>query len=264
MVQHNYRVFLFNLYKVFLDIFKKWGKEGYTKKFVSQAETWTCGYRIVEQENYSWRKELRKKICHIKANWAGGHETRVMSVPISPVDSLTLSSLRKLCLGCDKDCLWYIMLQVTYMQPHPKKRFLPLPTNSFTYALMHGIQDNLLLFTKGVSYWRAFQLPHKITLFPVSASRFGSYGKESACNAGDLGSIPGLRRSPGEGNGNPLQYSCLENPMDRRAWWATVHGVTKIWTPWVTNIYIYICLSAHFCTFFTPGNYDSSMLACHW
>ena len=47
------------------------------------------------------------------------------------------------------------------------------------------------------------------------------------CNAGDLGSIPGSGRSPGEGNGNPLQYSCLENPMDRGAWWATVHGVAK-------------------------------------
>ena len=49
----------------------------------------------------------------------------------------------------------------------------------------------------------------------------------SACNAGDLGSIPGLGRSPGEGNGSPLQYSCLENPMDRGACWATVHGVAK-------------------------------------
>ena len=49
----------------------------------------------------------------------------------------------------------------------------------------------------------------------------------SACNAGDLGSIPGSGRSTGEGNGNPLQYSCLENPMDGGAWWATVHGVTK-------------------------------------
>ena len=49
----------------------------------------------------------------------------------------------------------------------------------------------------------------------------------SACKAGDLGSIPGLGRSPGEGNGNPLQYSCLENPMDRGAWWATVHRVIK-------------------------------------
>ena len=56
----------------------------------------------------------------------------------------------------------------------------------------------------------------------------GSDGKKkSAYNAGDLGSIPGLGRSPGEGNGNPLQYSCLANPMDRGAWQATVHEVTK-------------------------------------
>ena len=55
----------------------------------------------------------------------------------------------------------------------------------------------------------------------------GSDSKASAYNVGDLGSIPGSGRSPGEGNGNPLQYSCLENPMDGEAWWATVHGVTK-------------------------------------
>ena len=58
----------------------------------------------------------------------------------------------------------------------------------------------------------------------------GSEVKASACNAGDLGSIPGLGRSPGKGNGNPLQYSCLENPTDGGAWWATVHGVAKSWT----------------------------------
>ena len=46
-------------------------------------------------------------------------------------------------------------------------------------------------------------------------------------NAGDAGSIPGLGRSPGEGNGSPVQYSCLENPMDRGAWWVTVHEITK-------------------------------------
>ena len=55
----------------------------------------------------------------------------------------------------------------------------------------------------------------------------GSYGKESACNVGDLGSIPEFGKSPGEGNGYPLQYSCLENPMDRGAWQAIGHGVTK-------------------------------------
>ena len=51
--------------------------------------------------------------------------------------------------------------------------------------------------------------------------------KNPPANAGDAGSIPGLGRSPGEGNGNPLQYTCLGNPMDKGAWWATVHGVTK-------------------------------------
>ena len=55
----------------------------------------------------------------------------------------------------------------------------------------------------------------------------GSEAKASASNAGDLGSIPGLGRSPGEGNGNPLQYSCLENPMDGGACWATVFRVAK-------------------------------------
>ena len=53
--------------------------------------------------------------------------------------------------------------------------------------------------------------------------------KNPPANAGDMGSIPGLGRSPREGNGNPLQYSCLGNPMDRGARWATVHGVIKSW-----------------------------------
>ena len=55
----------------------------------------------------------------------------------------------------------------------------------------------------------------------------GPASKESAYNAGDAGLIPGWGRSPGDGNGYPLQYSCLENPVDRGAWWATGHGVTK-------------------------------------
>ena len=67
--------------------------------------------------------------------------------------------------------------------------------------------------------------------FKLGKDGTGSAGKESACNAGDLGSIPGLGRSPEEGNGSPLQYSSLENFMDREAWWATVHGIPKSWTP---------------------------------
>ena len=58
----------------------------------------------------------------------------------------------------------------------------------------------------------------------------GSDGKEYTCNVGDLGSVPRSGRSPGEGNGNPLQYSCLENSMDRGAWQATVHWVAKYQT----------------------------------
>ena len=57
-----------------------------------------------------------------------------------------------------------------------------------------------------------------------------SDSKESAFNVGDLSSVPGLGRSPGEGNGNPPQYSCLENSMDRGASWATVHGIAESWT----------------------------------
>ena len=58
----------------------------------------------------------------------------------------------------------------------------------------------------------------------------GSISKETACNAGDLSSIPGSGRSPGEENGNPLQYSCLENSVDRGVWCVTIHGLTKSWT----------------------------------
>ena len=70
-----------------------------------------------------------------------------------------------------------------------------------------------------------------IYMYPFSprASMVAQMVKKPAGNVGDLGSIPGSGRSPGEGHGNPLQYSCLDNPTDRGAWQATVHGVTKSW-----------------------------------
>ena len=75
--------------------------------------------------------------------------------------------------------------------------------------------------------------------FDISPCSLGflcsSMGKESACNAGDLGLIPRSERSPGERNGNSLQYSCLENPMDRGAWWGTVHEVTRVGHDLVTR-----------------------------
>ena len=78
----------------------------------------------------------------------------------------------------------------------------------------------------------------------------GSDCKESACNAGHLGSIPGLGRSPEGGNGNPFQYSCLKNPKDRGAWEATVHWITKSRTHWATNFHFHI--------------YTHSILYLHW
>ena len=66
-----------------------------------------------------------------------------------------------------------------------------------------------------------------VDLIPGGGFPGGSEGKESACNVGDPGPIPGSGRSPGEGNDNPPQYSCLENSVDRRAWRATVHGIAK-------------------------------------
>ena len=74
--------------------------------------------------------------------------------------------------------------------------------------------------------------------FIVGLSLWWLSGKESACNAGDVGLIPGWGRSPGQGSGNPLQYSCLGNPVDRGAWWATIHvahqGSQKSWT-WLSD-----------------------------
>ena len=88
---------------------------------------------------------------------------------------------------------------------------------------------------------------HESYLQPISVVGFsgGSDAKESACSEEDPGLIPGLGRSPGEGNGNPLQYSCLENPMDREAWQATVYGVAKSQTrPSNFNFFLSFFLSS--------------------
>ena len=85
--------------------------------------------------------------------------------------------------------------------------------------------------------WRRDRLPTPAFLgFPG-----GPAGKESTCNVGDLGSIPGLGRSPGGGHGNPLQYSCLENSMDRGAWRAQSMGLQRVRHNWVTNTHTF-CL----------------------
>ena len=113
---------------------------------------------------------------------------------------------------------WPLILQLFFSGTH----FI-IPSNYF-------YQDTVLLYLFAcISGW----LVGSIGLLPWLG------GKESPCNAGATGdgdSIPGLGRSPGGGNGNPHQYSCLENPVDRGAWWATVHGVAKsqTWLKWLT------------------------------
>ena len=87
--------------------------------------------------------------------------------------------------------------------------------------------------------------------FPVNSD-----SKESVCSVRDPGSIPGLGISPGEGNSNPLQYSCLENPMDRGAWWTIIHGVTKSWI-WLkqlsTHTYKVFTGISDICSFLSMG-----------
>ena len=85
----------------------------------------------------------------------------------------------------------------------------------------------------GPTQMTSFNMNYKDSVSPILRYWIfpsGSDGKKSTCNTGDLGSIPVWGRSPGGGHGHPLQYSCLENPMDRGTWWATVHGVAKSWT----------------------------------
>ena len=94
------------------------------------------------------------------------------------------------------------------------KDFEPIEIFHLSYKSISGVWVHLIIFfCNGLPWWCS----HK-----ESTSNAG--------DAGDTGSIPGSGRSPGEENGNLLQYSCLENPMDRGAWWATVHGVAKSWT----------------------------------
>ena len=84
-------------------------------------------------------------------------------------------------------------------------------------------------------------------------------GKEVACQAGDNSSIPESGRSPREGNGNPLQYSCLENPMDRGAWWATVHGITTVGHNLATKLYWTIAHQAPLSMGFSRQEYCSGL-----
>ena len=111
------------------------------------------------------------------------------------------------------------------------KRSLVIPLLLFSSSFMHCLLKKTLSSLLAILWNSAFNWMY---LSLSSGFPGGSDGKESTCNAGDPGLIPGLGRSPGEGNGYPFQYSCLKNSMDRGHWWATVHRVTKDMTEWLT------------------------------
>ena len=103
-------------------------------------------------------------------------------------------------------------------------------TSTFTVRILHGLHmsSHVMICCENAP----FSVMQKLIPFIPSylrASQWLRWLKKSVCNAGDPGSIPGSGRSSGEGNGNPLQYSWLENPMNREAWRAIVHGVAKSW-----------------------------------
>ena len=96
-------------------------------------------------------------------------------------------------------------------------------TEQFSLSLSRNIS---LVYRRRICFCSSWSIQNRLVLFEVCIPRWCS-DEEAACNAGDTGLIPGSGRSPGEGNGNPLQYSCLGNAMDRGAWRAAVHGVTN-------------------------------------
>ena len=122
-----------------------------------------------------------------------------------------------------------IILGRHFVSPHTEALFLQVSIvcSSMRFLVFLSMRFYQLVFA-------AYSIPkfRGICFHTLESMGFcgGSDYKESVCNAGDLNSIPGSGRSPGGGHGNPLQYSCLENSMDRGAWWTTVHRVIKSWT----------------------------------
>ena len=121
--------------------------------------------------------------------------------------------------------------------PLPSLGLYLSPIASFQ-GLLEAIHRHLYLHSNYFRCWRKWECSGKaqgkLRFSEEEALPDGSDSKETACNAGDPGSIPVSGRSPGEGNGNPLQYSCLEHPMDRGAWWVIVLGVERVWHDLVT------------------------------
>ena len=110
-----------------------------------------------------------------------------------------------------------------HLTPSSMPTSCPFITKAFFYPRCEW-QPSCLKSHRSFNFFPVTPSMHIRTSFPGSSVT----GKESACSVGDPGSIPGSGRSPGEGDGSPLQYSCLENLMDRGAWWATAHGVARV------------------------------------
>ena len=126
---------------------------------------------------------------------------------------------------CRAQCMWSPShVKCVKCSPHALRRHSRPTGPSHKQIWSWQVTVPSLAFGLGILVW----ISSYFFLSPVFPG--GSEVKVSACNAGDPGSNPGSGRSPGEGNCNPLQYSCLESHMDRGAWWATVHGVAKSWT----------------------------------
>ena len=111
-----------------------------------------------------------------------------------------------------KKASWSMNMNILLWGRHSNK----LEVAWISHTTERPLQPRLLTYWTVMFQFRSLGLPWWLS------------GKESACNAGDMGSIPGSGKSPGGGHGNPLQYSCLENPMDSRAWWASPYGCKEL------------------------------------
>ena len=118
-----------------------------------------------------------------------------------------------------------------------KHMYIHIYTHTYIYSVM-------ILLMSLSTVFKISRIDFNIFSFSCFTSLVAQILKVSTCNAGDLGSIPGLGRSPGAGNGNPLPYSCLENPMDRGAWWAAVRGVAKSQTRLSDFIFLFLSFPA--------------------
>ena len=142
------------------------------------------------------------------------------------------SLFQSACAFCQAKLPWSLILLCLFTQVSNNQSVFPCSWIPFQLVWWAFRVPKAL--TKTHTCFSLKPLPPAGSLHPCHLPGSSAVQKESTCNAGDtagtMGSIPGLGRSPGGGHGHPLQYSCLENPMNKGAWWATVHRITESWT----------------------------------